>query len=134
MSFQGVAAVFEEMTLVLPSGKSRILKIERVTSTKELARGLMERKDWGNLSGMLFDFGREVRSGFWMKHTFLPLDILFLDKKGRVIFIHEGMEPESLDIVIPPKKYRAALELPKGLVQDLLITLQTVIKHPIFSP
>lgn len=128
------AGVVEELTLFLPSQKSHVLKVERVTSEKELVLGLMNRSEWGKISGMLFDFGRKVRSGFWMKNTLLPLDLLFLDEKGQVIFIHEGMKPESLEVVTPLKKYRAALELPEGFVQKLSITLQTVVKHPIFSP
>jgi uncharacterized protein len=128
------AGLIEELTLFLPSQKSHVLKVERVTSAKELARGLMHRSEWGKISGMLFDFGKKVRSGFWMKNTVLPLDLLFLDEKGQVIFIHEGMEPESLEVITPFKKYRAALELPEGFVQKLSITLQTVVKHPIFSP
>ncbi|MCP4923252.1 MAG: DUF192 domain-containing protein [bacterium] len=131
---KGQCAFFEKAILVLPSGTGHTLKIERVTSSQELARGLMERCEWGAISGMLFDFGAQVRIGFWMKSTLLPLDILFMDEKGRIIFIHEGMEPKSLDIITPPQKYRAALELPAGDVQKRSITLQTQVKHPIFSP
>ncbi|XP_022778624.1 uncharacterized protein LOC111320203, partial [Stylophora pistillata] len=64
VSMNSWAGVVEELTLFLPSQKSHVLKVERVTSEKELVLGLMNRSEWGKISGMLFDFGRKVRLGF----------------------------------------------------------------------
>ena len=44
---------------------------------------------------MMFVFPDEQPRGFWMKHTRIPLDIVFLDAGGRVVSIHR-MEPHDL--------------------------------------
>ncbi len=64
-------------------------------STRSL--GLMYRKHLGETEGMLFVFpGAEERS-FWMKNTYLPLDIVFIDKDFRVDSIIENATPHSLE-------------------------------------
>lgn len=58
----------------------------------ELARTQQEREHWlmfrtwlGKWSGMLFVFEKPGRYAFWMKNTYIPLDILWLDQEFRVV-------------------------------------------------
>ena len=44
--------------------------------------------------GMLFVFERPEPLGFWMKNTFIPLSIAFLDASGRILNI-EDMAPQT---------------------------------------
>ena len=46
--------------------------------------------------GMLFDYDPPQHIAFWMKNTYIPLDIIFIDADGRIITIaaeHDAAEP-----------------------------------------
>ena len=49
------------------------------------AKGLMEVEDLGDLDGMLFFWRHEAHSGFWMKNTVIPLDIVWFDVDGAMV-------------------------------------------------
>jgi hypothetical protein len=52
--------------------------------------GLMYRRQMEQQQGMLFIFEEEAYRSFWMKNTYLPLDILYLDAGKRIVRIHEN--------------------------------------------
>ena len=76
----------------------------------EQMRGLMYRRHLPPLHGMIFDFGSERDIAMWMKNTYIPLDMLFIDTQGKVIHIAEA-KPESLDIIRAPAPARYVLEI-----------------------
>ena len=62
-------------------------------------------------SGLLFIYKNPKNVVFWMKNTYIPLDILFLDKEKRVIGKCENLEPHSLKQRKINKKSKYAIEL-----------------------
>lgn len=62
------------------------------TSVKQV-RGLMFRENLAKDDGMLFVFGSEGRHGIWMMNTSIPLDIIWLDRNKKVIYIKEDAQP-----------------------------------------
>jgi uncharacterized membrane protein (UPF0127 family) len=74
-------------------GKSIRIQVEICRTAKERATGMMFRKELGALSGMLFVFEKQDNHSFWMQNTYLPLDMIFIDKKLRVVGIIENAEP-----------------------------------------
>ncbi|PKQ28335.1 MAG: hypothetical protein CVT63_03220 [Candidatus Anoxymicrobium japonicum] len=76
-------------------------------------KGLMDRKELASNSGMLFDFGKETDTAFWMKDTSIPLSIAFIDSSGKVLAIKD-MKPFDLSPVTPPGTYRYAIEVNRG--------------------
>jgi uncharacterized protein len=56
-------------------------------------RGLMYRRKLHPEWGMLFAYSAEFARAYWMKNTLIPLDMVFMDKTGKVIGILEGVEP-----------------------------------------
>lgn len=80
---------------------------------EERSEGLMYRESLASGTGMLFVFPEaEVRS-FWMKNTFIALDIAYLDRDGRIVDIQQ-MEPESSKLHSSAAPAMFALEVPQG--------------------
>lgn len=96
-------------------GKEK-LTVEFATTTEEQMRGLMFRRELKS-GGMIFIFKEEKPQKFWMKNTFIPLDIGFFDKNLQLIDI-QSMEPVRSEIE-QPKTYDSAkpaqyvLEVPR---------------------
>jgi uncharacterized protein len=53
----------------------------------------MYRKTLAERAGMLFIFPSERQNTFWMKNTYLSLDMVFADKSGRVVGVLEDVPP-----------------------------------------
>ena len=71
--------------------------VTTATTPKERSRGLMFRKDpLGDKQGMLFDAARESDQGFYMKNTFIPLDMIFIDDSRQIVGIVNNAEPQTL--------------------------------------
>lgn len=93
--------------------KKYTLRVE-VADTEEARRtGLMFRKDLGENYGMLFVYESEERSAMWMKNTYVPLSVAFIDHDGRILNIAD-MEPLTLDSHPSSGAARYALEVNRG--------------------
>jgi uncharacterized protein len=86
---------------------------EVATTVQDRATGLMNRFSLQQDHGMLFVFERSETLHFWMKNTYIPLSIAFLDATGRILNI-EDMAPQTE--TTHPSKGPAlyALEMRKG--------------------
>ena len=69
----------------------------------------MGRKNLPADSGMLFDFGQSRRLSFWMANTHIPLQIAFIDERGRIGQI-EQLQPHDAAPVVSRNHYRYAVE------------------------
>ena len=77
-------------------------------------RGLMWRTELPEGTGMLFIFPSEVVQSFWMRNTLIPLDMLFIDKQGRVVGVVQAAEPRTLTSRTVGKPSLYVLEVPGG--------------------
>lgn len=76
------------------------IEIEVAESAYEIERGLMYRRSLPANGGMLFVFDRADYRTFWMKNTYLSLDIIFLNKDKEIIRISKATTPLS-ELSIP---------------------------------
>ena len=94
---------------------------ELALTPEEWERGLMFRKKLPDNYGMLFVFDNENYQWFWMKNTYIPLDIIWLDKDKKIVYIAENCPPclkddcPSYGVEIPVKY---VLELKAGKVKE----------------
>jgi uncharacterized protein len=99
------------------SGKRKIkLTVQVADTPKKRDKGLMFVEELPENEGMLFVFSGETYSGFWMKNTFIPLSIAFLDSDGKILKILD-MVPCKEDICPtydPELFYHYALEVNRG--------------------
>lgn len=72
------------------------IDIEYANNPYKIERGLMYRKEMQINQGMLFIMPIEKMQSFWMKNTFLPLDIIFIDGNGIIGSVQKNTEPFSM--------------------------------------
>ena len=115
------------------AGGPRKLHVELATSPPQLEQGLMFRRTLAPDAGMLFDFKTPSPVSMWMKNTFIPLDMVFIDAGGRIINIAERTVPQSLDPVAAAGPARAVLEVNGGTAARLGIKPGDRVLFPIFG-
>lgn len=81
--------------VVLPSGA--IYAVELARTPEEQAQGLMFRESLPARRGMIFLFSDAAPHQFWMKNTMIPLDMIWMDTDGRVLFISADTPPCKAD-------------------------------------
>jgi len=81
--------------VVLPSGSA--YKVEVARTPEEQAQGLMFRESLPAKSGMLFLFPDGEVHKFWMKNTMIPLDMIWMDSGGKVLFVSANTPPCKAD-------------------------------------
>lgn len=91
MSTSAASAALPTRTLTIHGAK---LTVEVASTPQTRETGLMNRFSLPKDHGMLFVFeGAEPRA-FWMKNTYIPLSIAFVDSAGRILNI-EDMRPRD---------------------------------------
>ena len=115
----------ERLTLLI--GDAR-LSVEVVDTPEERSRGLMYRNhlDWD--SGMLFVYPGPRQMRFWMKNTYIPLSVAFIDEDKKIIAIYD-MEPLRYDIVYsPPSPAKYAIEVNQGWFEENGVVVGDVVE------
>jgi uncharacterized membrane protein (UPF0127 family) len=119
----GVSAWFVLAALACGSSPSAVLhgsqgavpiRLEVVRTEAERARGLMYRQSLADGDGMLFVFDETGEHGFWMKNTFIPLDMIFIGEDLRVVGIHANAVPQSTRNITVGVPSRYVIEVPGG--------------------
>jgi uncharacterized membrane protein (UPF0127 family) len=120
--------------VVIVSGEERhTFSVEMAETPEQRERGLMYRHELAADAGMLFDFQVAQRVAFWMKNTFIPLDMVFIGADGRIVRIAERTVPKSLMANASGAPVRAVLEVNGGTTSRLGIRPGDRVIHPIFE-
>jgi uncharacterized protein len=127
------AQQLQQLEIASKSG-THIFGVEMALTPEEQARGLMFRRELPEMQGMLFDFHREQPTSFWMKNTYVSLDMIFIRGDGRILQIAENTVPLS-EALVParPITVRAVLEVVAGTAKKLGIKPGDQVVHPIFG-
>jgi uncharacterized membrane protein (UPF0127 family) len=107
--------------------------VELAVTDEERAKGLMYRRELPEGQGMLFDFKRDQEVSMWMRNTYIPLDMIFIERDGRIRRIAENTQPESDRIISSGGPVRGVLEVSGGTAKKLGIAPGDHVAHPIFS-
>jgi uncharacterized protein len=110
-----------------------VFAVELVDTPDSRAKGLMFRKQLPVGQGMLFDFKAEEPVSFWMKNTYIPLDMIFIRGDGRILRIAENTEPLSERLVPSGGPVLAVLEVIGGTAKKFGIAPGDRVAHPLFS-
>ena len=93
-------------------------QVELATTEAVRDQGLMYRKELNKDKGMLFVFDKEGIYPFWMKNTLIPLDMIWINNSGKVVFMAQNVQPcKSLicPSIIPSGSAKYVLEVNAGV-------------------
>jgi uncharacterized membrane protein (UPF0127 family) len=108
------------------------VEIANDDATRE--RGLMDRRYMAPDHGMLFEFDRDAPVSFWMKNTYIPLDMIFIARSGVVTHIVANAEPLSERVIPSGPPCAAVLELNGGKAASIGLKVGDKVRHPFFKP
>ena len=115
-----------------PRGSARF-DVEVAPDDSSRMRGLMYRTHLDPNAGMLFDFHDDHFRSFWMKNTYLPLDMLFIRADGTISSIAANTTPLSETVINSREPVRAVLEVNAGRSAALGIRPGEKVHSAIFS-
>ena len=101
--------------------------IELAKTTAQKTKGLSGRETLCKNCGMLFSFGFETNLPFWMKNTLIPLDMIWLDKNGKIVDIQTVTETNSTKIYQNQIPAQYVLELNANDSQKINLKIGDVI-------
>jgi uncharacterized protein len=138
---QGMAASLQRpdfpreiATIFGKNGGRRRLWLEVARTPEQLAYGLMGLRKLPETDGMLFLSSTPRQQMFWMKETYMPLDLLFIAADGKINFIHTGAKPLSEAFIVSQQPALGVLELPAGKVKSWRLQIGDRVSHPAFGP
>lgn len=94
---------------------SPVISAELATTPEERSLGLMYRKSMPERGGMLFVFPENQDLAFWMKNTYLELDMVFIDSAKRVVNVVEKATPLTEEPRRSARPARYVLEILGGM-------------------
>ncbi|KQT53206.1 hypothetical protein ASG43_18440 [Aureimonas sp. Leaf454] len=133
----GTATLYTAMagsagTLVTQSAQHSI-DVEVADTPDEREYGLMNRQSMPADAGMLFDFEADRPVTMWMKDTYIPLDMVFMDAGGRITRIAANAQPLSLDLIESGGPVRYVLELNGGAAARYGLKAGDRLDHPLIG-
>jgi len=123
----------DDLTIETQDGQRYDFKVELAVTPQQRQRGLMYRQDMAADAGMLFLFDREAPRSFWMKNTFIPLDLLFIDAEGVIVSIAPDAIPHDESPIPSHVPAAAVLELNAGTVENLGLSVGDHILYRTFG-
>lgn len=98
-----------------------MFNVEVANTPAERATGLMYRTHLDDKSGMLFSYSTPRNIGIWMKNTYIPLDIIWINEQLKISHFHENARPHSTTIMKAPSPSKYVLELNAGSIKHYKI-------------
>ncbi|EDP95379.1 DUF192 domain-containing protein [Kordia algicida OT-1] len=113
-----------ELTLSKANGDDIVtLDIEFAETNYERETGLMYRTSMKQNQGMLFIFETEFPRSFYMKNTYIPLDIIYLDKDKKIVSFQENAQPMNVEGLPSEVPAMYVLEVNAGLAEKWLLEI-----------
>ncbi len=108
-------------------------QVEMAVTPEEKEKGLMFRRELPEGHGMLFDFMVDQNVAFWMKNTYISLDMIFIRGDGRILRIAENTETLSERNIPSGGPVRAVLEVIAGTARKFGIAPGDRVSGSIFA-
>jgi len=117
-----------KVVLISPAGKEVVVLVEIAANYDQRKLGLMNRSSMAKRTGMLFLWKKKKIRKLWMKNTFIPLDMIFINDQAILGFVNNA-SPHSLTPRTVGAKGNAVLEVNAGFVAKHQITAEWKIMY-----
>lgn len=124
------ADTFYEVILTAPNGDEISVKSEIAADNASRNRGLMYRREMAASEGMLFLWKDSAPRSFWMKNTYIPLDMIFIEGTN-IIGIVKNAEPKTLTPRTVEGHANAVLEVNAGFTDMYKINKDWKVSYAI---
>lgn len=104
--------------------------VEVVDTPESRAQGLMFRQSLADDVGMLFDFKESRPVSFWMRNTFIPLDMIFIRPDGSVANVHVNAIPHDPTGIPSDGPVQFVLEIAGGRSVEIGLKPGDRVEHP----
>jgi uncharacterized membrane protein (UPF0127 family) len=132
MSASGVQACSASSVYIKGDWGQARFSVELADDASERAQGLMHREYMASAAGMLFVYEKPQTLSFWMRNTLIELDMLFIDSRGVVQYIHHRAQPLDETPILGGDDLTHVLEINGGMAEKLGIDVGSVLQHPSF--
>jgi len=130
----GVAASGDWFTAIVVSASGdHAFTVEIADDEDEQRRGLMFRRALAEDAGMLFLYDREQPLSYYMRNTYVSLDIIYINADGRIVSIARDTEPLSEESLPSGAPSIAVLEVVAGTSARLNFAVGDEVRHPFFD-
>jgi uncharacterized membrane protein (UPF0127 family) len=107
---------------------THVFNLKIAKNLNQHSNGLMFVESLPEKEGMLFVNPKPVISSFWMKNTYIPLDILFVDEIGKIVHIHHNATPlDENTLITSPSPVKYIVELNGGICEKLGIEVADIL-------
>jgi uncharacterized membrane protein (UPF0127 family) len=103
--------------------------VDVVDTPDSRAKGLMFVTELADDAGMLFDFKEEREVSFWMRNTFIPLDMIFIGTDGVVRNVHANARPHDVTSIPSDGPVQFVLEIPGGRAAEIGLAAGDTMDH-----
>ena len=124
----GAAAEGARVVLEPLGAASVSVRVEIAETPEQRQQGLMYRRQLDPNAGMLFLFERPQHNSFWMRNTYVPLDMMFIEPSMRVLGIVENAEPLTETSRSVPGLSQYVLEVNAGFSREHGIGPGTMVR------
>ena len=123
----------DKIVIATPKGKLPLtVGIADTETSRQL--GLMDYRKWpAGIHGVLFLFPKEDYISMWMKNTYIPLDMIFIDRKGAIVDIIYNTAPLSEATLAPRYQASAVIEVPAGSTKAWNINIGDKVEYKWFN-
>lgn len=123
-------AFADESRLVLHTATGEYsFNVQVVDTPESRAQGLMFVTELADDAGMLFDFKEERPVSFWMRNTFIPLDMIFVGTDGLVRNVHVNARPHDVTSIPSEGPVQYVLEIPGGRSVEIGLAAGDRMEH-----
>jgi uncharacterized membrane protein (UPF0127 family) len=126
-AFQQSEPLGKLLTMKLWLGKQELIA-EIAASPRELATGMMHRRDMAENEAMLFILPVPQRASFYMKNTHVPLSCAYIDREGTILEIHDLQPLNEEPVFSRSDAIQFVLEVKQGWFERNAVGVGAVVR------